>query len=261
VNKEEGMMRGMIVVMAAVVLTMAVAGPAAAADIGDGAHPFVYTTPLFTPKENSNSTLVFASADGESHVVKLRRYNAVGGLMSSTNVTLGGHSSMIAFAGANSGVQMHIEVWSRSPGVMLEVTYTDPGSAVQRIPAGDIRMIGPAEHTLAATAAQTLSAVQALSSPLETLTAKVGSVESDLGGVRSGVDGLGPKVDALGPKIDALQGGVSASDTGATGRLTTLAADNAKLRKSVGKLRKGVGRLRKELRALRGLIVKRLPKG
>ncbi len=106
--------------------------------IGSVAKPFVLSTPLFTPKDGSNSTLVFASMEDVSVVVNLRRYNAVGGLLSSTNVTLGAKSSIIAFAGANSGAQMHIEIWSPTPFFTMELTYTDSGSVVQKIPYGDM---------------------------------------------------------------------------------------------------------------------------
>ena len=106
--------------------------------IGSVDKPYVLSTPLFTPKDGSNSTLVFASMNDASAVVNLRRYNAVGGLLSSTNITLGAKSSIIAFAGANSGAQMHIEIWSPTPNFTMELTYTDPGSAVQRIPYGDM---------------------------------------------------------------------------------------------------------------------------
>lgn len=106
--------------------------------IGSVDKPYVLSTPLFTPKDASNSTLVFASMNDASVVVNLRRYNAVGGLLSSTNVTLGAKSSIIAFAGANSGAQMHIEIWSPTPFFTMELTYTDPGSAVQKIHYGDM---------------------------------------------------------------------------------------------------------------------------
>lgn len=106
--------------------------------IGSVAKPFVLSTPLFTPKDGSNSTLVFASMEDSSVVLNLRRYNAVGGLLSSTNVTLGAKSSIIAFAGANSGAQMHIEIWSPTPFFTMEVTYTDPGSVVQKILYGNM---------------------------------------------------------------------------------------------------------------------------
>ena len=106
--------------------------------IGSADKPYVLSTPLFTPKDASNSTLVFASMNDASVVVNLRRYNAVGGLLSSTNVTLGAKSSIIAFAGANSGAQMHIEIWSPTPFFTMELTYTDPGSTVQKIPYGDM---------------------------------------------------------------------------------------------------------------------------
>ena len=106
--------------------------------IGSIDKPYVLSTPLFTPKDGSNSTLVFASMEDSSVVVNLRRYNAVGGLLSSSNVTLGAKSSIIAFAGANSGAQMHIEIWSPTPFFTMELTYTDPGSAVQKIPYGDM---------------------------------------------------------------------------------------------------------------------------
>jgi hypothetical protein len=106
--------------------------------IGSVDTPYVLSTPLFTPTDGSNSTLVFASMNDSSAVVNLRRYNAVGGLLSSTHVTLGAKSSIIAFAGANSGAQMHIEIWSPTPNFTMELTYTDPGNAVQKIPYGDM---------------------------------------------------------------------------------------------------------------------------
>lgn len=106
--------------------------------IGSLAKPYVLSTPLFTPKDGSNSTLVFASMEDSSVVVNLRRYNAVGGLLSSTNVTIGAKSSIIAFAGANSGAQMHIEIWSPTPFFTMELTFTTPASVVDKIPYGDM---------------------------------------------------------------------------------------------------------------------------
>src|SRR5688500_15636938 len=82
--------------------------PTLAGAVGSVDKPHVLSTPLFTPKSGTNSTLTFASMNDTSVVLNLRRYNAVGGLLSSTNVTLGAKSSIIAFAGANSGAQMHI---------------------------------------------------------------------------------------------------------------------------------------------------------
>ena len=106
--------------------------------IGSASKPYVLSTPLFTPKDGSNSTLVFASMEDFSSTVNLRRYNAVGGLLSSTNVTLGAKSSIIAFAGANSGAQMHIEIWSPTPFFTMELTYTNPSSVVQTITYGNM---------------------------------------------------------------------------------------------------------------------------
>jgi hypothetical protein len=132
---------GVFVVVAAVATYV---GPGRGLDsrtaeaIGSVDKPYVLSTPLFTPKDASNSTLVFASMNDASVVVNLRRYNAVGGLLSSTNVTLGAKSSIIAFAGANSGAQMHIEIWSPTPFFTMELTFTDPGNAVQKIPYGNM---------------------------------------------------------------------------------------------------------------------------
>jgi hypothetical protein len=124
--------------------------PRDATAIGSIDKPFVLSTPLFTPKDGSNSTLVFASMNDAGVVVNLRRYNAVGGLLSSTNVTLGAKSSIIAFAGANSGAQMHIEIWSPTPYFTMEVTYTDPGSVVQRITYGNMLLPHPATSAFVA---------------------------------------------------------------------------------------------------------------
>ena len=107
--------------------------------IGSATRPYVLSTPLFEPKASTNSTLVFASMEDISLSLNVRRYNAVGGLLSSTNLTLGAKSSIIAFAGANNGAEMHVEIWSPSPHFTMELTYTDGSNALQKIPYGDMR--------------------------------------------------------------------------------------------------------------------------
>ncbi len=110
--------------------------------IGDATRPYVLSTPLFTPKDATNSTLTFASMEDTSSSMNLRRYNAVGGLMSSTTFPLGAKSSIIAFAAANSGAQMHVEIWSPTPNFTMELAYTNSSSAVVTIPYGDMFTTG-----------------------------------------------------------------------------------------------------------------------
>ncbi|HVF03508.1 MAG TPA: hypothetical protein VNA20_01590 [Frankiaceae bacterium] len=102
--------------------------------IGDTTRPYVLATPFYHPKSGTNATLHLTNMDDVSVSLNMRRYNAVGGLLSSTLVTVQQKATIIAFAGANSGAQMHVEIWSPSPFFTLELFFTDTASAQQRIP-------------------------------------------------------------------------------------------------------------------------------
>ena len=102
--------------------------------IGDATRPFVLATPFYHPKSGTNATLHFTNMEDTSISLNLRRYNAVGGLLSSTIVSVQKKSTIIAFAGANSGAQMHLEIWSPTPFFTMEMFFTDTASVTQRIP-------------------------------------------------------------------------------------------------------------------------------
>ena len=102
--------------------------------IGDTTRPYVLSTPFYHPKSGTNATLHFTNMDDVALSLNLRRYNAVGGLLSSTIVSVQKKATIIAFAGANSGAQMHVEIWSPSPFFTMELFFTDTASVSQRIP-------------------------------------------------------------------------------------------------------------------------------
>ena len=224
----------LIVVLAAAVLV----GAPATAVAQIAGKKYMLMTPLFTPKNGSNSTLVFASGNEASETVNLRRYNAVGGLMSSTNVGLGAKSSIIAFAGANSGAQMHIEIHHNLPAVQMELTYTDPGDAVVKIDAGDMLRLGP-EQGVPDSIAAVQNSVNALGDPIASLQSGV----SLLGTVPS-------KLDSIAADVAAVRG---APAPPADARVGTLQTELASVKREVT-------RLRAELRSLRKSLLRRLPR-
>ena len=185
-----------------------------------GAAAYTYVSPLYTPKSGSNATLTHNSGDSASQVVTVKRINAIGGLMSSNNITIGAKSSLISFAGANSGAQMHLELESSSPAILTRITFTDPGDAVQTILPNEWRILGPELELPAAN---------------DTIGDNVAALQGSVG--------------ALGPKVD-----------GAAGTFGTVKTDVAGLKADVAGLAKTVSRLRAELRATRRLLARRLPK-
>lgn len=68
----------------------------------------------------------------------LRRYDAVGSLLTTQAVTIGAHGSLQASPAAHSGAPLHVEVWSPKPGITMRVTYTDSSSVTQVIPPADM---------------------------------------------------------------------------------------------------------------------------
>ena len=68
----------------------------------------------------------------------LRRYDAVGTLLTSQTITIGAHGSLQASPAAHSGAPLHVEIWSPSPYVTMRITYTDNASVTQVIPPGDM---------------------------------------------------------------------------------------------------------------------------
>lgn len=207
------------------VALMLVTSPAVAGV--DATRPYVYMTPFYQPKSGTNATLHFTSGDDARQSLDLRRYNAIGGLLGSTDVTVAPKGTVIAFAGANSGAQMHIEVWSDSPAIIIELFFTDTASVTQTVPPSQWRMLGPAQRTVPDTVEGLKETMAELRPPVLALPSKVDAVQSSVAGLTSPLATLTPKVDAL-------------------------AVENAALRKEVASLRT-------QLRSLRALIVKRLP--
>ena len=238
---------GRAAAITAVVAVVAL-GAASTAAAQFGVRPYRYSTPLFTPKDGSNSTVVFASAEDASQVVNLRRYNAVGGLLSSTNVTLGAKSSIIAFAGANSGAQMHIEVWADSPTVMMEVTYTDAGNAVQKIPRADIAQVGP-ERGVPAAVVGVQRTADSIEATTNAVNGTVNTIQGTVFDVRTSVGALGPKLDAIAADVGAIRGQAPPAPDPRVAALQT----------QVTTLNRNVQTLRGEIRSLRRILLHRIP--
>lgn len=106
--------------------------------IGDATHPYVLSSPIFSPKTGTSFTTLFTSIEDTSMSMLLRRYDAVGTLLTSQSITIGAHGSLQASPAAHSGAPLHVEIWAPKPGIAMLVTYTDSGSAAQRIEPGDM---------------------------------------------------------------------------------------------------------------------------
>ena len=134
-------------VIAAVVVTVATAaayvGPlrgteSPSAALGDATRPYVLSSPIFTPKTGTSFTTLFTSIEDVSMSMLLRRYDAVGTLLTSQAITIGAHGSLQASPAAHSGAPLHVEIWAPRPGIHMLVTYTDSGDVARRIEPGDM---------------------------------------------------------------------------------------------------------------------------
>lgn len=102
--------------------------------IGTSTRPYVLSTPFFQPKSGTNSTLHITNMDDVAVSFNTRRYAADGTLLSSSITTVQDKATVITFAGANVGAQMHVEVWAATPFFTVELFFTDTGGATQKIP-------------------------------------------------------------------------------------------------------------------------------
>lgn len=254
-----GPLRAFLCAMAG--LTLAVAVPASAqAQFGD--RPYHLVAPIFTPKTGTSFTVLMTSGDDSSQSMLLRRYDAVGTLLTSQAVTIGAHGSLQASPAAHSGAPLHVELWANSPAIMARLTYTTPSDATEVITEERMRMVGP-ERTVpgnvvalqsTADATQgavnnlqgTANAIQGTANSIQgtanTLQGTANSIQGTVFDVRTSVGSLTPKLDAIAGDVTALRG---APGPAPDARVATLQRD--------------VTRLRSELRSLRRILLHRIP--
>ncbi|HVE68343.1 MAG TPA: hypothetical protein VNB64_07160 [Solirubrobacteraceae bacterium] len=234
-------------VVAALAVLAACALPAAAPAQSDP-RPYHLVSPIFTPKDATSFTVLMTSGDDASQSMLLRRYDAVGTLLSSQAVTIGAHGSLQASPVAHSGAPLHIELWSPSPAVMARITYTDSSNVTQRILEEQWLRVGPERGLPAAVAGLqgTAGAIEAKVDGVQGTANAVQGTTSAIQGtvfdVRTAVGGLAPKLDAVAADVSALRGVPSPTPDA---RVTTLQRD--------------VTRMRNELRSLRRILLRRIP--
>lgn len=110
--------------------------------VGDATRPYVLSSPIFTPKSSTSFTTLFTNIEDVSMSMLLRRYDAVGTLLTSQAITIGAHGSLQASPAAHSGAPLHVEIWAPRPLFTMLITYTDSSDVSRRIEPGD--MIRPA---------------------------------------------------------------------------------------------------------------------
>lgn len=125
-----------IAALAIAVSTFVSADPAARESeaIGSSTRPYVLSTPFFQPKSGTNNTLHITNMDDVAISFNTRRYGADGTLLSSSITTVQKKATVITFAGANLGAQMHVEVWAATPFFTVELFFTDASNATHKIP-------------------------------------------------------------------------------------------------------------------------------
>ncbi len=106
--------------------------------LGDATRPFVLASPIFSPKTGTSFTTLFTSYEDTSMSMLLRRYDAVGTLLTSQAIAIGAHGSLQASPAAHSGAPLHVEIWAPKPHVEMLITYTDSGDVARRIEWGDM---------------------------------------------------------------------------------------------------------------------------
>lgn len=111
--------------------------PAANA-LGDATRPYVLSSPIFTPKSGTSFTTLFTSIEDVSMSMLLRRYDAVGTLLTSQAITIGAHGSLQASPAAHSGAPLHVEIWTPRPNITMRITYTDSSDITRIIEWGDM---------------------------------------------------------------------------------------------------------------------------
>lgn len=106
--------------------------------VGDATRPYVLSSPIFTPKNATSFTTLFTNIEDVSMSMLLRRYDAVGTLLTSQAITIGAHGSLQASPAAHSGAPLHVEIWTPRPLISMLITYTDSSDVARRIEPGDM---------------------------------------------------------------------------------------------------------------------------
>jgi hypothetical protein len=177
--------------------------------LGDATRPYVLSSPIFTPKTGTSFTTLFTNIEDVSMSMLLRRYDAVGTLLTSQAITIGAHGSLQASPAAHSGAPLHVEIWMPRPGVTMQITYTDSGSVVQKILPAD--MIKPRAAGGAFSALSPFRACDTRASGTSCPTGSVGPGEeiavtlAGVGGVpASGVTAVTVNLMAIGGAANSL---------------------------------------------------------
>lgn len=106
--------------------------------LGDATRPYVLASPIFTPTTGTSFTILFTSYEDVSMSMLMRRYDAVGTLLSSQAITIGAHGSLQASPAAHSGAPLHVEIWTPRPHVVMQITYTNSSSVTVVVPWADM---------------------------------------------------------------------------------------------------------------------------
>lgn len=127
-----------LIVAGVVVAQIVLPGRDQALALGDATRPYVLSSPIFTPKTGTSFTTLFTNIEDVSMSMLLRRYDAVGTLLTSQAITIGAHGSLQASPAAHSGAPLHVEIWTPRPHVTMLITYTDSSDVARRIEPGDM---------------------------------------------------------------------------------------------------------------------------
>ena len=184
--------------------------------------------PVFSPKSGTSFTMLFSHFEPTSQQFLVRRYDAVGNLLTSQSLTIGANGTLQASPAANFGAPLTVQVWTEHPGLAVKVTYTDPGDVVRTIEPGDMRLLGPTAATEAG---------------LGDVSAKVDTVNTAVGGLGTSLSNLASSVSGVDTKVVALDAKASATTT----TLATLQGRLATLQRSVTGLRAYVTAMRSTL--------------
>jgi len=127
-----------LIVAGIVVAQVVLPGQDRALAIGDSTRPYVLSSPIFSPKSSTSFTTLFTSIEDVSMSMLLRRYDAVGTLLTSQAITIGAHGSLQASPAAHSGAPLHVEIWAPRPHITMRITYTDGADVARIIEWGDM---------------------------------------------------------------------------------------------------------------------------
>lgn len=237
---------------------------------------WILASPIFTPKAGTSFTTLFTNFQPFSRPMLLRRYDAVGTLLTSQQISIGAKGSLQASPAAHSGAPLHIEIWTEHPGLRMLITYLDAGDVSRRIEPGDMELVGPAY----ATAAGVDGDFAELSSDVAGVSSDVTGVKSDVAGVQSSVGALTNPLNTLQTGVSGLQAQLSSVATDVVTVKTDVAGTPAKLDKlqsdltaantklgtpvvdvpdpRIDRLQKSVTGLRRQVKGLRRILKKAL---